>query len=239
MIGLLGKKIGMTQLFSGEGKVVPATVIEGGPCVVVQVKNKEKEGYAAVQLGYGKGKRNLNRPMRGHFKKCNAEPARCLREFHMADPSAFQVGQQITVEQFKVGDYVDIAGLTKGKGFQGGVKRWGWAGGGAAHGSMQHREVGSIGSNTYPGRVFRGHHFPGHMGHVRRTVQNLEIVHVDVTQNLLVVKGSVSGATNGILEIRPAVKNPAAHKKVHVEAAKHKEKSAKGGSASSGKETKK
>lgn len=223
MIGLLGKKRGMTQVFSKEGKVVPVTVIEGGPCVIVQVKSTEKDGYRAVQLGYDRGKKNLNRPMRGHFKKANTEPTRFLREFRCSDTTGIEMGKQFTMEQFKVGDFVDVAGVTKGRGFQGGVKRWGWSGGGAAHGSMQHREPGSIGSNTTPGRVLRGHHMPGHMGTERQTVQNLEVVHVDLPQNLLVVKGAVPGAINGLVEIRPAVKNPAVHRKVHVEAAKHKE----------------
>ena len=223
MIGLLGKKIGMTQVFSKEGKVVPVTVIEGGPCLVVQVKNAEKDGYQAVQLGYGQGKRNLNRPMRGHFKKVNAEPTRFLREFRCSNTTGIEIGKQLTLEQFKVGDFVDVAGMTKGRGFQGGVKRWSWSGGGAAHGSMQHREPGSIGSNTTPGRVLRRHRMPGHMGADRRTVQNLEVVHLDLPQDLLVVRGAVPGAINSLLEIRPAVKNPAARKKVHVEV-EHKEK---------------
>ena len=241
MIGLLGKKIGMTQFFSQDGKVIPVIVIEGGPCLVIQVKNRERDGYIAVQMGYHKGKRNLNRPMRGHFKKTNSEPTRYLREFRVADTAGIETGQQLTVEQFKIGDFVDVSGKTKGKGFQGGVKRWGWRGGGGAHGSMQHRKPGSIGSNTTPGRVFRGHHLPGHTGDVRRTIQNLRVLQINSAENLLVVHGSVPGAMNGLLEIHPAVKRKAISKVKESQMAKETVKKAKKelGSKESKKETKK
>ncbi len=193
-IGILGRKIGMSQIFTEQGQVIPVTVIEGGPCPITQVKTAEKDGYSAIQMGFQQK------------KKKKAKPFRILREFRILDVSPCQVGQSLTADQFKVGDYVDVRGTTIGKGFQGGVKRWGWAGGGSSHGSMQHRQPGSIGSNTTPGRVLRGHHLPGHTGNQLRTVQNLKILKVDKEHNLLVINGSAPGSVNSYLEIRPAVK---------------------------------
>jgi large subunit ribosomal protein L3 len=211
--GLLGKKVGMTQIFDERGEVVPVTVISAGPCVVTQIRTKERDGYEAVQLGYEEAKR-LSQPERGHLKASQPEGAdevllRHLREFQTPSIDDLQVGQRVTVGIFKPGDVIDVSGMSKGKGFQGVVKRHHFRGGPKTHGqSDRHRAPGSIGATTTPGRVFRGTRMAGRMGNERVTVQNLRVVQVDEERNLLVVRGSVPGATNGLLMIRRSVKAP-------------------------------
>ena len=211
--GLLGKKLGMTQVFDERGEVVPVTVISAGPCVVTQVRTKERDGYEAVQLGYGESRR-LTKPERGHLKAAQADGAdgelllRHLREVTARDTDTVQVGQRVTVGIFKPGDVIDISGVSKGKGFQGVVRRHGFRGGPKTHGqSDRWRAPGSIGASTTPGRVFKGTRMAGRMGNERVTVQNLRVVQVDEDRNLLVVRGSVPGANEGLLMIRRAVKS--------------------------------
>ncbi len=206
-VGILGKKIGMSQVFRDDGRVVPVTIIEAGPCYVLQVKMKDKDGYDAVQMGFGdKREKVVNKPELGRFKKINVSPKRFVREIRIVPDQKFDVGQQLKVDLFTAGDAVDITGTSIGKGFQGGMKRWHWSGGNKTHGSTSHRRVGSIGSSTTPGRVFKGHHLPGRMGGDTVTVQNLEVVKVDTENNLLVVEGAVPGPTNSFLVIKKAKK---------------------------------
>ena len=211
--GLLGKKLGMTQVFDERGEVVPVTVISAGPCVVTQVRTKERDGYEAVQLGYGESRR-LSKPERGHLKAAQADGAegelllRHLREVTARDTDTVQVGQRVTVGIFKPGDVIDISGVSKGKGFQGVVRRHHFRGGPKTHGqSDRWRAPGSIGAGTTPGHVFKGTRMAGRMGNERVTVQNLRVVQVDEDRNLLVVRGSVPGANEGLLMIRRAVKS--------------------------------
>lgn len=201
--GMIGKKIGMTQLFRDSGETV-VTVIEAGPCFVTQIKTEEKDGYNAVQLGFGEAKR-LNSPQKGHLKGVGL--FRYLREFRVDDVSSFKLGQKVDVDIFKPGDLVDVIGTSKGKGFAGVVKRHHFAGGPKTHGqSDRHRAPGSVGATTFPGRVLKGTRMAGHMGDDRVTVRNLEVVEVDSTRNVLLVKGAVPGGRNGLLLIRKAVK---------------------------------
>ncbi|MCM8812810.1 MAG: 50S ribosomal protein L3 [Candidatus Omnitrophica bacterium] len=207
MVGLLGKKQGMSQVFRSDGTCVPVTSIAAGPCVVVQVKTAEKEGYRSVQLGFVPQKeRRVSKPRAGHFKRANVAPQRLLREFRFDAADTYAVGQSIDVALFQEGDFVDVVGVSIGKGFQGGMKRFGWSGGPDSHGSMSHRRIGSMGTNTTPGRVLRGHHLAGHMGNRRITVQNLEVVKVDKETNTLVVKGAVPGCKGSYLMVRKAKK---------------------------------
>ncbi len=203
--GILGIKLGMTQVFAEDGAVVPCTVLQAGPCVVVQKRTREKDGYEAVQLGlveFVKPQR-VNRPMSGHFKKADLPPMRFLREIRLNESDEdTRVGDRVLVDRFAVGEFVDVTGVSKGKGFQGGVKRWHYRGGDATHGSMFHRAPGSIGASSFPSRVWKGQHFPGHMGHQRVTVRNLEIVKIDPEENLLLVRGAVPGPNGGYLVIR-------------------------------------
>ena len=204
-IGLIGKKVGMTQLFDENGKVVPVTVIEAGPCPVVQRKTAASDGYEAIQIGFWpqlKAKR-VTRPMRGHFEKVKVAPQRHLREFRLESAAApsYTVGQVLTVALFEVGEKVRVTGTSKGKGFQGGVKRWGYRGGPATHGSMFHRAPGSIGASSFPSRVFKGHHMPGRMGGALTTVKGLKVVKIILEQNLLLVRGAVQGPAGGLLTI--------------------------------------
>jgi large subunit ribosomal protein L3 len=203
--GLVGRKLGMTQVFDETGVVHPVTVIEAGPCVVTQVKTSEKDGYSAIQLGFGLDKR-LNKPEQGH-RKASGFQSRTLREVKTDDPEAYSVGQVLNVDVFTDGEMVDVTGTSKGRGFQGGVKRHGFRGGPKTHGqSDRHRAPGSIGSSATPGRVFKGLRMAGHMGHERVTVQNLRIVRVDVERNLLLIEGSVPGPNKGLVIVRRAVK---------------------------------
>ena len=205
--GLIGKKIGMTQIFDEKGMVVPVTVIEAGPCVVSQVKTVETDGYNAVQLGFGEIKSNkVNKPMAGHFAKANVEAKKHLREFRVDDVQNVKVGDEVKVDTFEQGDKVDVQGISKGKGFQGVIKRHGQHRGPMGHGSMYHRRPGSMGATSTPGRVFKGKKLPGHMGVQKITIQNLEIIKVDMDKNVLLVKGSVPGPKGAILKIKSSVK---------------------------------
>lgn len=210
MTGLLGKKIGMTSIFDESGHVIPCTVIEAGPCFVTQIKTAERDGYEAVQLGFDrKSERTVNKPVKGHFAKANVKPTRIIREFRGNGVSEFQPGQEIKVDKvFSKGDTVSIIGTSKGRGFQGVVKRHHFGGGFRTHGqSDRERAPGSIGSSSYPSRVFKGMRMAGRMGGEQVTVKNLKVVGVIADSNLLLVKGSVPGAINGYLEIH---KNSAA-----------------------------
>ena len=204
---IIGKKVGMTQVFDEKGVVIPVTVIEAGPCTVVQVKTVEKDGYDAVQLGFGAVKEHkVNKPMKGHFSKGNVTPAKHLREFRVEDTAAVKVGEEVKADIFAQGDLVDIQGTTKGKGFQGVIKRHGQSRGPMGHGSMYHRRPGSMGPTSTPGRVFKGKKLPGHMGVETVTIQNLEVVRVDLDKNAILVKGSIPGNKGSIVKIRSAVK---------------------------------
>ena len=205
--GLIGKKLGMTQIFDEKGNVVPVTVIEAGPCVVAQVKTVETDGYNAIQLGYGEVKtKHINKPEAGHFAKSKLENKKHLREFRLEDISNFKVGDEVKADIFATGEKVDIQGTSKGKGFQGVIKRHGQHRGPMGHGSMYHRRPGSMGATSTPGRVFKGKKLPGHMGSVTVTIQNLDVVAVDMDKNVILVKGSVPGAKGAILKIKSAVK---------------------------------
>ena len=198
--GFLGKKIGMTQIFRDDGRVVPVTVVEAGPCIVTQVKTKETDGYEAVQLGFGDVKRR-NKPLSGHLK--NSRLTRYLREVAADDTGEFEVGQTISVDIFQAGEKVDIIGRSKGRGFAGVMKRWGFKGGPRTHGqSDRARAPGSIGGGTTPGRVYKGLKMGGHMGNRRITVKGLEIIEVDTERNLLLIKGGIPGAPNSLVQIR-------------------------------------
>ncbi|MBI2880985.1 MAG: 50S ribosomal protein L3 [Candidatus Tectomicrobia bacterium] len=205
MTSLLGRKLGMTQVFDEIGNQVPVTVIEAGPCPIVQVKTRERDGYAAVQLGFGPERaKRVSRPRKGHFDAAGVDPTHHLREFPLpeaAEGRAVEVGQVVGVGIFQRGDLVKVVGTTRGKGFQGGVKRHGWRGGPETHGSMFHRAPGSMGASSYPSRVVPGHPLPGHMGKERMTVRNLQVVSVIPDRNLILVKGAVPGPKNGLLEI--------------------------------------
>ena len=204
--GLIGKKLGMTQIFDEQGKVIPVTVIEAGPCAVAQVKTVETDGYNAIQLGFGDVKESkINKPEKGHFAKSKLTPKKHLREFRLEEIS-YNVGDEIKADIFAAGDAVDITGTSKGKGFQGVIKRHGQSRGPMGHGSMYHRRPGSMGSTSTPGRVFKGKKLPGHMGVEKVTVQNLEIVKVDLDKNAILIKGSVPGNKGSILKIRKTVK---------------------------------
>ena len=205
---LIGKKVGMTQIFDEKGRVIPVTVIEAGPCVVAQVKSVETDGYNAIQLGFGDVKESkLNKPEKGHFAKANIAPKKHLREFRLDSVEGITVGTELTVTEFAEGDRLDIQGTTKGKGFQGVIKRHGQHRGPMGHGSMYHRRPGSMGPTSTPGRVFKGKKLPGHMGHVTVTIQNLDVVKVDMDKNVILVKGSVPGNKGAILKIRNSVKS--------------------------------
>jgi large subunit ribosomal protein L3 len=221
--GILAKKIGMTQLFSADGAVTPATVIKAGPCVVVQRKTVERDGYDAVQLGLVEDSpTKVNKPTAGHFKKANVPPTRIRREVGIvAGSEAPAEGEQVIASVFADGDLVDVIGLSRGKGFQGVMKRHGFSGGGATHGSMFHRAPGSIGASSYPSRVIKGMRGPGRMGGDRVTVRNLQVLQVDAAQHLLIVNGAVPGAPGGLLMVRKAVAAKSAKAPV-VEAPKGK-----------------
>lgn len=199
---IIGRKIGMTRVFINN-EAVPVTVIKAGPCVVVQRKTVETDGYNAVQLGFEKVKKT-SKPMEGHFKKNGLEPMRILREFRVKNPDEYQVGQVIKVDIFEKGDLVDVTGWSKGRGFAGAMKRWGFSGGPDSHGSKFHRELGSLGQHTEPARIWKGKRMPGRYGNERVTVRNLQVVDVDPENNLLVIKGGVPGARGSLVLIRSA-----------------------------------
>ena len=204
---IIGKKIGMTQIFDEKGKVIPVTAIEAGPCVVAQVKKVETDGYEAIQLGFGEVKESkVNRPIKGHFAKSKLTPKKHLREFRADSVEGVKVGDELKADTFAAGDKVDIQGISKGKGFQGVIKRHGQSRGPMGHGSMYHRRPGSMGPTSTPGRVFKGKKLPGHMGRNTITIQNLEVVKVDLDKNVILVKGSVPGANGSILKIKSSIK---------------------------------
>ena len=208
---ILGKKIGMTQIFLADGRLVPVTVVEAGPCVVTQVKTAESDGYEAVQVGFGelseqRAKKLLNKPELGHFKKAEVAPARHLREFRFEDISGYNVGDAIKCDVFQEGDKVDAAGTSKGHGFTGVIQRWNQHTGPMAHGSKYHRGVGAMSAGSYPGRVLKNKHMSGQYGGERVTVQNLEVVKVDAERNLLMIKGAIPGANGSLVMVRNAVK---------------------------------
>jgi large subunit ribosomal protein L3 len=202
--GIIGRKVGMTQVYAADGRAIPVTVIQAGPCVVVQRKSKEKDGYSAVQLGFVENRtiKRVTKPMAGHFKKASLPPCRVLREFRVEDGAEVKVGDKVSVSLFAPGDSVSVVGTSKGKGFQGVVKRHHFRGGAATHGSMFHRAPGSIGASAFPSRVLKGMKAAGHMGSDRVTVRNLQVVKVDAESNLLVIRGSVPGAGGGYVIIR-------------------------------------
>jgi large subunit ribosomal protein L3 len=202
MLGLIGKKLGMTQLFNDKGEVVPVTVIQAGPCTVTEIRNAEKNGYTAVQLGYGTNKETrFTRPVLGQFKKRNLPPSRHLKEFRVDDVAGLEVGQSLTVAMFEAGQKVNVQGVTKGRGFAGVVKRYGFVAGHASHGPTHGKQPGSIGSSAYPSRVIKGKRLPGHMGDEFLTIKNLKVVAVDAEQHVVMVKGAVPGPTNGLVLI--------------------------------------
>lgn len=208
MKGLIGRKIGMTRLFVNNVSV-PVTVIKVGPCVVVQKKSRETDGYGALQLGFEEiPERKVNRPMLGHFKKANVKPFRILKEFRVENPDDYEVGQILDVSVFSEGEVVDVTGWTKGRGFAGTMKRWNFRGGSKSHGSKFHRAVGSTGQHTEPARVFKGKKMPGRYGNERVTILNLEVVKIDKGNNLIAVKGGVPGARGSLVLIKSAKKAP-------------------------------
>ncbi len=201
--GIIGKKIGMTQVFVDNKKLLPVTVIEAGPCVVTQIKDDNRDGYSAVQLGFGDiKKKKVNKAAKGHFKSGKSDPKRYLAEFKVENIADYKLGQLVSADLFAAGDKTDITGTSKGKGFQGVVKRWGFAGGPGGHGSHFNRAPGSIGNCASPGKVQKGKKMPGQCGDVRITVKNLEIVKVDKENNIILIKGSVPGSRGGLLFIR-------------------------------------
>lgn len=206
-IGLLGKKLGMTRVSDETGAVIPVTVVELGPCPILQVKNREKDGYTAVQLGFEeKVERNVTKPMAGHFKRAGVKPQRVVREFRTEDLDGFEVGGTLDCSIFELGEKVDVTGVSKGRGFAGPIKRHGSSRGPESHGSRYHRRSGSLGASADPSRVMKGKPIAGHMGNERVTVQNMEVIRLDPEQNLLVLRGSVPGHNNGFVMIRKSVK---------------------------------
>ncbi|MCD6153117.1 MAG: 50S ribosomal protein L3 [Syntrophobacterales bacterium] len=200
--GLIGRKLGMTRIFWEDGAAVPVTVIEAGPCVVIQKKTKETDNYDAIQLGFGRQKeKKVTKPLKGHFEKAGKGYFRFLREFRVKSPGNYEVGQELKADIFEIGDRVDVIGITKGKGFAGVIKRHGFHGGRSTHGSMFHRAPGSIGASAYPSRVFKGTKLPGQMGNKRQTTQRLIVVGVDAGRNLILVRGAVPGSKSGIIII--------------------------------------
>ncbi len=204
--GILGKKLGMTQLFNTEGAAVPVTVIEAGPCVVVQHKTVQNDGYAAVQVAFGQEKENaFNKPIKGHFAKVNLKPRRFVREFRAAEGEMPAIGEEIKADIFSEGEFVDVIGTSKGKGYAGAIKRWNFNRGPMRHGSMYHRRPGALNA-TDPARVFKGRRLPGRMGNEQVTVHNLQVIKVDPERNLLLVKGAVPGVRGALVVVREAVK---------------------------------
>ncbi|WDF51582.1 50S ribosomal protein L3 [Paenibacillus sp. KACC 21273] len=206
MKGILGRKLGMTQVFTAEGNVIPVTVIEAGPCVVLQKKNLENDGYEAVQIGFADKKASRsNKPEAGHATKANTVPKRYVREIRGVDLANVEVGQELKADLFAQGEFVDVTGISKGKGFAGVIKRWGQSRGPMSHGSRYHRRPGSMGS-IQANRVPKGKRLPGHMGHDTVTIQRLEVIRVDAERNVILVKGSIPGAKNSYVKVRETVK---------------------------------
>ncbi len=205
---IIARKIGMTQVFAEDGKLIPVTVLEAGPCVVTQKKTIETDGYEAIQVGFGEIKEKaLNKPSKGHFAKAGVEAKKYLKEFRLNDVSTYEVGSFINADVFAAGEKVDVSGKSKGKGFQGAIKRHGMSRGPMSHGSKYHRGLGSLSSGTTPGKVKKGKKMPGHMGHVNVTVQNLEVVRADAERGIILVKGGVPGSKGTVLTIKSTTKN--------------------------------
>jgi large subunit ribosomal protein L3 len=205
---ILATKVGMTQIFNEDGQLIPVTVLQAGPCVVTQVKTEDNDGYAAIQVGFGDIREKLvNKPEKGHFEKAGVSVKRFLKEFRFENAAEYEVGQEIKADIFAAGDHIDATAVSKGKGFQGAIKRHGQSRGPMAHGSKYHRHAGSNGACSDPSKVFKGKHMPGHMGNVQVTVQNLEIVRVDTENNLLLVKGAVPGPKKSLVTIKETVKS--------------------------------
>ena len=205
---ILATKVGMTQIFNEDGLLIPVTVLQAGPCVVTQVKTEDNDGYAAVQVGFGEIRERLvNKPEKGHFEKAGVDVKRFLKEFRFDNAAEYQVGQEIKADIFAAGDHIDATAISKGKGFQGAIKRHGQSRGPMAHGSKYHRHAGSNGAASDPSKVFKGKKMPGHMGSKKITVQNLEVVRVDAENNLILVKGSVPGPKKSLVTIKESVKS--------------------------------
>lgn len=205
MKAILGKKVGMTQIFTEEGNVVPVTVVEAGPCVVVAKKTVESDGYNAIQVGFGAVKENrVNKPEAGQFKKAGVEMKKVLREFRTEEVASYEIGQEIKADVFENGDIIDVTGTSKGKGYAGAIKRYGQHRGPMSHGSKYHRGHGSMGTRV--AKVYKGHHMPGHLGNVQKTIQNLKVVGVDAERNMLLIRGSIPGANGQLVTVKKAVK---------------------------------
>src|SRR5262245_13846016 len=218
--GIIGRKVGLTQVFGEDGNHIPVTVIQAGPCTVVGIRTQASHGYDALQLGFEPRKKNVTKAMAGHFKKAGVPALRVVREIRLEKGEmlqGYQVGQTVGADLFTPGELVDIVGVTKGKGFQGGIKRHGWSGGDATHGSMFHRAPGSIGASSDPSRVWPGHALPGRMGGERRTVLNVSVVRVMPEQHLVLVRGAVPGANGGLVMIRKSVKTTKAQQRAAAE----------------------
>ena len=207
-LGIIGRKLGMTQLFLDDGSVIPVTVVEAGPCKVIQKKTKERDGYSALQLGFlPKGGRKVKKPLAGHFKKANADPCSFIKEFRVDRIEEYEVGQEVTLSLFQPGQLVDVVGISKGKGFQGVVKRHGFHGFPASRGTHEYfRHGGAVGAHSYPAHVFKDMRMPGHTGNQRVTVQNIEVMDVKENQNLILLRGGIPGSPKGYVLIRSAVK---------------------------------
>ena len=206
-MGILGRKLGMTRIFAGDGSAVAVTVVQAGPCPVTQVKTAETDGYNALQIAFEEAKeKHVTKPMKGHFDKAGVEPKKVLKEFRLDDTSNYEVGAEIKADVFAAGDKVDVTGVSKGHGYQGPIKRHGQSRGPMGHGSKFHRAVGSLSSATTPGKVKKGKKMAGHMGSVKVTIQNLEVVRADADKNLLLIKGAVPGPKNAVLVIKNSVK---------------------------------
>lgn len=205
--GIIGRKIGMTQIFDENGIVIPVTVVEAGPCVVMQVKTVESDGYNSVKVGFGEIREKLmNKPEKGEFAKANLKLKRFVKELRLEDISGLEVGTEIKADVFAAGEKVDVTGTSKGKGYQGVIKRWHSHRGPETHGSKYHRAVGSMGASSYPSRTFKNKHMPGHMGNKKSTILNLEVARVDADKNLILIKGAIPGPKKGLVIIRDSVK---------------------------------
>jgi large subunit ribosomal protein L3 len=211
MQAILGKKIGMTSFITAQGNMIPVTALEAGPCIVTDLRTMEKHGYKAAQIGYGANvkEKNVSKAYKTFFSKKKLALKKHLREIRLTPQENLEVGQEIKADIFKAGDLLDIQGKSIGKGFAGGMKKWGWRGGKSSHGSMHHRRIGSVGASSFPSRTWPGHHMPGRMGGQTKTVQNLEVIKVDAEKNLILVKGAVPGTDSGLLFIRRSLKQPA------------------------------
>lgn len=204
---IIGRKLGMTQIFDETGKVIPVTVIEAGPCVVLQKKTVEIDGYNAIQIGFGDIKEKLvTKPLKGHFEKANVQYKKFIKELRLDDISGYEVGNEIKADVFAAGEKVDVTGRSKGKGFMGVIRRWHSTRGPETHGSKFHRAVGSMGASSFPSRTFKNKKMPGHMGYVKSTIQNLEVARVDLERNVILIKGAVPGPKKGLVIIRDSVK---------------------------------